>query len=100
MRRHPPLRGGLFVAVTATVFGLALWAVGSSGRSSNGEEAAGVGRTRLLLAPDWPMRGGTPQRNMVSLEARHVPICWDVKTGKNVKWVAELGSKSYGGPVV
>ncbi len=25
---------------------------------------------------------------------------WDVKTGKNVKWVAELGSQSYGNPAV
>ena len=25
---------------------------------------------------------------------------WDVKAGKNVKWVAELGSQSYGNPVV
>ena len=28
------------------------------------------------------------------------PIEWDVKTKKNVKWVAELGSQSYGNPVV
>ena len=25
---------------------------------------------------------------------------WDVKTGKNIKWVASLGSQSYGNPVV
>src|SRR5439155_22735554 len=25
---------------------------------------------------------------------------WDVKTKKNVKWMAELGSQSYGNPVV
>ena len=25
---------------------------------------------------------------------------WDVKTGKNIKWVAALGSQSYGNPVV
>ena len=29
-----------------------------------------------------------------------LPTTWDVKTGKNVKWVAELGSQSYGNPVV
>ena len=29
-----------------------------------------------------------------------LPIDWDVKTKKNVKWVAELGSQSYGNPVV
>jgi outer membrane protein assembly factor BamB len=48
---------------------------------------------------DWPMWGGSPDRNMVS-DATGLPTEWDVKTGKNVKWVAELGSQSYGNPVV
>lgn len=29
-----------------------------------------------------------------------LPTTWDPKTGKNVKWVAELGSQSYGNPIV
>jgi outer membrane protein assembly factor BamB len=29
-----------------------------------------------------------------------LPTTWDVKTKKNVKWVAELGSQAYGNPVV
>src|SRR4029077_5066136 len=48
---------------------------------------------------DWPMWGGTPDRNMVS-NMKGLPVEWDVKTKKNVKWVAELGSQSYGNPVV
>src|SRR5688500_1902744 len=48
---------------------------------------------------DWPMWGGSPDRNMVS-DATGMPTEWDVKTGKNVRWVAELGSQSYGNPVV
>lgn len=28
------------------------------------------------------------------------PLDWDVADGKNVRWVAELGTTSYGGPVV
>jgi len=48
---------------------------------------------------DWPMWGGTPDRNMVS-SMKGIPTTWDVKTKKNVKWVAELGSQSYGNPVV
>lgn len=47
---------------------------------------------------DWPMWGGTPDRNMVS--SQHVLTSWDIKTGKNVKWVSQLGSQSYGNPVV
>jgi outer membrane protein assembly factor BamB len=48
---------------------------------------------------DWPMWGGTPDRNMVS-NAKGLPSEWDVKTKKNIKWVADLGSQSYGNPVV
>src|SRR5438552_5501699 len=48
---------------------------------------------------DWPMWGGTPDRNMVS-NTKGLPINWDVKTKKNVKWVADLGSQSYGNIVV
>jgi len=48
---------------------------------------------------DWPMWGGTPDRNMVS-NMKGLPSDWDVKTKKNVKWVAKLGSQSYGNPVV
>jgi outer membrane protein assembly factor BamB len=47
---------------------------------------------------DWPMWGGTPDRNMVSNQ--HVVSSWDIKTGKNVQWVAQLGSQTYGNPVV
>jgi outer membrane protein assembly factor BamB len=48
---------------------------------------------------DWPMWGGTPDRNMVS-SMKGAPTDWDLKTKKNVKWVAALGSQSYGNPVV
>src|SRR5687767_2099832 len=51
-----------------------------------------------VSATDWPMWGGTPSRNMVS-SMTGLPTTWDVKTGKNIKWVAELGSQSYGNPV-
>ena len=45
------------------------------------------------------MWGGTPDRNMVS-SMKGLPTTWDVKTKKNIKWVAELGSQAYGNPVV
>ena len=48
---------------------------------------------------NWPMWGGSPDRNMVS-KMKGLPTEWDVKTKKNVKWVAKLGSQSYGNPVV
>ena len=48
---------------------------------------------------DWPMWGGTPDRNMVS-DMKGLPADWDIKTKKNIKWMADLGSQSYGNPVV
>ncbi|HSI33331.1 MAG: PQQ-binding-like beta-propeller repeat protein [Phycisphaerae bacterium] len=61
---------------------------------------------------EWLMWGKTPQRNMVSDE-KGVPTEWQVevreeKDGKevvttparNIKWVAQLGSQSYGNPIV
>src|SRR5688572_12797457 len=47
---------------------------------------------------DWPMWGGAPDRNMVSGQ-KGLPTEWDVKTKRNVKWTAALGSVSYGNPV-
>jgi outer membrane protein assembly factor BamB len=52
-----------------------------------------------LAAQDWPMWGRTPQRNMVT-SMKNLPISWDVKTGKNIKWKVDLGDQSYGNPVV
>src|SRR4051812_28063559 len=49
-----------------------------------------------------PMFGGTPQRNMVNTTDTGIPAEWDVEKGKtkNLRWVAQLGNKSYGGPVI
>lgn len=48
---------------------------------------------------DWPMWGGSPDRNMVSGET-NIPSTWDIKAGTNIKWSAPLGSQTYGNPVV
>lgn len=53
----------------------------------------------IALAADWPMWGGNPTRNMVSSETG-IPRTWDIQAKTNVKWVAEIGSQSYGNPVV
>ena len=52
-----------------------------------------------LVAQDWPMWGGSPQRNLAS-SMKSLPESWDVKTGKNIKWKAQIGTTSYGNPVV
>src|SRR5262245_25603683 len=58
-------------------------------------------RGKAPAGRDWPMFGGSPQRNMVNLAEKGMPTTWDVeKKSKNVKWVAETGSRGYGSPVV
>lgn len=51
---------------------------------------------------DWPMFGGSPGRNMVNLVAKNMPTEWAVEKGelRNIKWVAQIGNKAYGGPVI
>jgi len=77
------IRGGLFllVGLLAVAFSIACVVASDPGTG------------------DWPMWGGTPDRNMVS-NMKGLPTTWDVNTKKNVKWVATLGSQSYGNPVV
>jgi outer membrane protein assembly factor BamB len=67
--------------------------------------------TVSVFAADWPMWGGTPQRNMVSAEKGLPDLIApgkfksdseevDMATTKNVKWVAKLGSQAYGNVTV
>src|SRR6185503_4488231 len=57
----------------------------------------------LLSAPahaaDQPQWGVAWTRNMISHE-RNLPDTFDTKSGKNIRWVAELGTESHSTPVV
>jgi outer membrane protein assembly factor BamB len=48
---------------------------------------------------DWPMWGGSPDRNMVSGETS-IPAEWNIGSKKNLRWTAPLGSQTYGNPVI
>jgi outer membrane protein assembly factor BamB len=52
-----------------------------------------------MFSQDWPMWGGTTGRNMVSA-VKGIPSTWDIHSKKNIKWKADLGSTSYGNPVI
>lgn len=52
-----------------------------------------------LAAADHPQFGQAWSRNMVSAE-RGLPETFDLASGKNVKWVADLGTHTHGTPVV
>ena len=63
-------------------------------------------------ADDWPMWGNTPSRNMAAPNETGLPHDFepgefigasdqiDASTSRNVKWIAKLGSQSYGNPTV
>jgi hypothetical protein len=65
----------------------------------------------LLAGANWPQWGGSSARNNTP-EGKNIPIQWNVgqfepKSGrwlsdsaKNIRWVARLGSTTYGTPVV
>lgn len=54
--------------------------------------------TLKVGAKDWPQWAGSPLRN--SVVEGEVPMEWDVKTGKNIRWSMPLGSETYGNPVI
>lgn len=68
-----------------------LWLTG--GRNAEGQTAS------ALKKGDWPMWGGSPDRNMASGE-KGFPTEWDSKSKTNIKWVAPMGSQTYGNPVI
>lgn len=53
-----------------------------------------------MTAGDWPTWGGNSFRNMINDTEKNMPVEWDIKSGKNIKWVMDLGSQSYGNPVI
>lgn len=61
-----------------------------------------AGETALAASADWPMLGGTNQRNQVNTVIKNLPTEWSVEEGKerNIKWSTRLGDKAYGGPVI
>ncbi|MGB2827428.1 MAG: hypothetical protein WBC50_04435, partial [Dehalococcoidales bacterium] len=55
--------------------------------------------TSAVFADDQPQWGQRYSRNMVSNETG-LPESFDPATGKNIKWVAPLGTQTYSTPVV
>ena len=88
------LVGCLAIAgIGPSVWWPSVWRVGASDPlpgGASGEAKAGG---------DWPMWGGSGDRNMVSSH-KGLPTSWDIEKKVNVKWVSTLGSQSYGNPSV
>ncbi len=61
--------------------------------------AMGALSAEKLKLGDWPMWGGSTDRNMVSDEV-DLPYEWNIVSKKNIRWRAPLGSQTYGNPIV
>ena len=93
-----PMRRWLAAGSTAAILALAIGAVILlQTRDANKAQADAAN-----AAKEWPLFGGTVQRNLVNLVEKNIPTSWSVKEGaqKNVKWSVPLGSKAYGGPIL
>lgn len=85
------------VRETSPGVGCMLTAVLCGAALASGQPATAPASQAALRS--WPLWGGVPQRNAVAPRAI-IPTSWDVERGENVLWVVQLGSYSYGGPVV
>jgi len=47
----------------------------------------------------WPMFGGTPDRNMVSA-VKNITADFSFEEGERLLWTAQLGSQTYGNPIL
>src|SRR5262249_46821973 len=94
MKAYANLRRWGAAAISLLVVAVVVAAVARSGKSRN--EDTDNKKTKHA----WPLFGGSIQRNMVNTVDKDVPTKWDIEKKQNILWVAELGSKAYGGPVI
>ena len=81
--------------------------------STDSTEAVERGSDDPVIKPgDWKQWGGTSYRNNVPVTNAKIPTDWNIgafdrrtqewkpENAENIKWVSQLGSQSYGNPVV
>jgi outer membrane protein assembly factor BamB len=96
---------GKLLALSA-VLGLAVFLVSPAPSAESGKST--YDPTQEALAEiakldvgkyDWPQWGGWSARNNTP-HGENIPTEWDIASGKNIKWSVDLGSQTYGNPVV
>ena len=107
MTTYPSLKRFLAAALTLLVVGgpiVLFLNRGNGGDSIVPAPNAVAAQEPKASGTGWTMYGGTPSRNMANTTVKNLPVKWVDKDGEliatNIKWVADLGSKAYGGPTV
>jgi outer membrane protein assembly factor BamB len=95
-----PLHRPLALVATIAVFGGVIAAI--SLQAPKAEDEPKTVDITARKPTEWPLFGGSLSRNLVNTVDRNIPQDFDVAKGKagNIKWLAQLGSKAYGGPVI
>jgi len=92
-------RSKIYWASSLCLFGLALAAATGTLRSTPAVAKDKTGEGSKVRPGDWNQWAGGPARNNTP-EGKGIPTSWDLKKGTNVKWVSQLGSQTYGNPVI
>jgi len=93
------------IATRIRTLGLAMLGLSVAGSISSVQaydpvEVVKASLGKMKVGPkDWPQWGGSPERNNTPVDSK-VPSSWNVEDGTNILWSSELGSESYGNPVV
>jgi outer membrane protein assembly factor BamB len=100
MTSYPSLKRSCAATLTVAMIGAALYVVYRQGGENPIDPVLAAQGPKN--GGDWLMFGGTPSRNMVNPAIKGLPEEWDIDPQKltNIKWIADLGSKAYGGPVI
>ena len=90
----------LEAALELAVIALTTIALGADQPASDPtKEALAEIAQKKVQSLDWPQWGGWSHRNNTP-SGENIPEKWDVDAGQNIKWTANLGSQTYGNPVV
>lgn len=96
-----------FILILVIGAGMLIWATGSGIAADAADSNGGM----AVPNTDWNQWGGSSERNNTPI-GYNIPTQWNIgdfnyRTGewdptdaKNIKWVARLGSQTYGNPVV
>lgn len=102
MHNTPSLRRGLLIGLTVAIFAGVLAIVGTQSPGTT-NAANDPSSAQQVIAPPgiWPLFGGGTSRNMINLTDKGIPGDFTIEEDSEfLKWKADLGSKSYGGPTV
>ena len=94
MQTTAALKRWLAVAISGIVFAVLLLASSGNRTPARGEEK------KQANTHDWPLYGGSLQRNFVNTRERNIPDKWDPDNNTNIRWSVDVGTKAYGGPVI